>query len=115
SAIEYVRASKLRALAVTTAMRSHALPDIPIIGDFVPGYEASSVYGVGAPKSTPAEIVDKLNKGITAGLVDPRMKMRLAALGGIPLVGSPADFANLIVDETDKWGKVVKFSGAKAE
>ncbi len=115
SAIEYIRAGNLRALAVTTAMRSHALPDIPILGDFVPGYEASSVYGVGAPKNTPPEIVDKLNKDINAGLADPQMKMRLAALGGTPLPGSPADFRKLIAEETDKWGKVVKFSGARAE
>jgi tripartite-type tricarboxylate transporter receptor subunit TctC len=115
SAIEYIRAGRLRALAVTTAMRSHALPDIPILGDFVPGYEASSVYGVGAPKNTPPEIVDKLNKEINAGLADPQMKTRLAALGGTPLPGSPADFRKLIAEETDKWGKVVKFSGARAE
>jgi tripartite-type tricarboxylate transporter receptor subunit TctC len=115
SAIEYIRAGKLRALAVTTAMRSHALPDLPVIGDFVPGYEASSVYGVGAPRGTPVDIVDKLNKEITAGLTDPKMAMRLAALGGTPLPGSPADFGKLIADETGMWGKVVKFSGAKAE
>jgi len=115
SAIEYIRAGRLRALAVTTAMRSHALPDIPILGDFVPGYEASSVYGVGAPKNTPLEIVDRLNEEINAGLADPQMKMRLAALGGTPLPGSPADFRKLIAEETDKWGKVVKFSGARAE
>jgi tripartite-type tricarboxylate transporter receptor subunit TctC len=115
SAIEYIRAGKLRALAVTTATRSHALPDIPILGDFVPGYEASSVYGVGAPKNTPPEIIEKLNKEINAGLADPQMKMRLAALGGTPLPGSAADFRKLIAEETDKWGKVVKFSGARAE
>ncbi len=115
SAIGYVRAGKLRALAVTTAMRSHALPDIPILGDFVPAYEASSVYGVGAPKNTPPELIDTLNKEINAGLADPQMKMRLAALGGTPLPGSPADFRKLIAEETDKWGKVVKFSGARAE
>lgn len=115
SAIEYIRAGRLRALAVTTAMRSHALPDIPILGDFVPGYEASSVYGVGAPKNIPPELIDKLNKEINAGLADPQMKMRLAALGGTPLPGSPADFRKLIAEETDKWGKVVKFSGARAE
>jgi tripartite-type tricarboxylate transporter receptor subunit TctC len=115
SAIEYIRAGRLRALAVTTAMRSHALPDIPILGDFVPAYEASSVYGVGAPKNTPPELIDTLNKEINAGLADPQMKMRLAALGGTPLPGSPADFRKLIAEETDKWGKVVKFSGARAE
>jgi tripartite-type tricarboxylate transporter receptor subunit TctC len=115
SAIGYVKAGRLRALAVTTAMRSHALPDIPILGDFVPGYEASSVYGVGAPKNTPPELIDTLNKEINSGLADPQMKMRLAALGGTPLPGSPADFRKLIAEETDKWGKVVKFSGARAE
>jgi tripartite-type tricarboxylate transporter receptor subunit TctC len=115
SSIEYIRAGKLRALAVTTATRSEALPDIPIMGDFVPGYEASSVYGIGAPNNTPPDIINKLNKEITAGLADPNMKMRLAALGGTPLPGSPADFGKLIADETDKWGKVVRFSGAKAE
>jgi tripartite-type tricarboxylate transporter receptor subunit TctC len=115
SAIGYIRAGRLRALAVTTAMRSHALPNIPILGDFVPGYEASSVYGVAAPKNTPPEIIEKLNKEINAGLADPQMKMRLAALGGTPLPGSAADFRKLIAEETDKWGKVVKFSGARAE
>jgi tripartite-type tricarboxylate transporter receptor subunit TctC len=115
SSIEYVRAGKLRALAVTTMTRSEALPDIPIMSDFVPGYEASLFLGVGVPKNTPAEIVDKLNKEVNAGLADPKMKARLADLGGTPLVGSPADFAKLIADETEKWGKVVKFVGIKAE
>jgi tripartite-type tricarboxylate transporter receptor subunit TctC len=114
-AIEHIRAGKLRALAVTTAMRSQALPDVPAAGEFVPGYEASGWYGVGAPRDTPAEIVDRLNKEINAGLADPRMKARLADLGGTVLAGSPAEFAKLIVDETEKWGKVVKFSGAKPE
>jgi tripartite-type tricarboxylate transporter receptor subunit TctC len=115
SAIEYIRAGRLRALAVTTAMRSHALPDVPILGDFVPGFEASSVYGVGAPKNTPPELIYILNEEINAGLADPQMKMRLAALGGTPLPGSPVDFRKLIAEETGKWGKVVKFSGAQAE
>jgi tripartite-type tricarboxylate transporter receptor subunit TctC len=115
SSIEYVRAGKLRALAVTTMTRSEALPDIPIMSDFVPGYEASLFLGVGVPKNTPAEIVDKLNKEVNAGLADPKMKARLADLGGTPLVGSPADFAKLIADETEKWGKVVKFVGIKAD
>jgi tripartite-type tricarboxylate transporter receptor subunit TctC len=115
SSIEYVRAGKLRALAVTTMTRSEALPDIPIMSDFVPGYEASLFLGVGVPKNTPAETVDKLNKEVNAGLADPKMKARLADLGGTPLVGSPADFAKLIADETEKWGKVVKFVGIKAE
>ena len=115
SSIEYVRAGKLRALAVTTAIRSDALPDVPSVGDFVPGYESSTWYGVGAPKNTPAEIVDKLNKEINAGLADPKIKARLADLGNIGLALSPADFGKLIADETEKWSKVVKFSGAKPD
>ena len=105
SSIEYIRAGRLRALAVTTATRSEALPDLPTVGEFVPGYEASDWYGVGAPKNTPAEIIDKLNKEINAGLADPKMKARLADLGGTALPGSPADFGKLIVEETEKWGK----------
>ena len=108
SSIEYIRAGKLRALAVTTATRSEALPDIPTVGEFVPGYEASAWFGVGAPKDTPAEIVDKLNKEINAGLADPKMKARLADLGGTVLAGSPADFGKLIADETEKWAKVIQ-------
>jgi len=113
--IEYIRTGKLRALAVTTATRSETLPDTPTVSDFVPGYEASFWHGLGAPKGTPAEIVDKLNKEINAGLADPKMKSRLADLGGAVLAGSPADFGRLIADETEKWGKVVKFSGAKPD
>ena len=115
ASIEYIRAGKLRALAVTTATRSEALPDIPTVGEFVPGYEASAWYGVGAPKNTPAEIVDKLNKEINAGLADPKIKARLADLGGTVLAGSPADFGKLIADETEKWAKVIKFAGIKPE
>ena len=115
SSIEYVRAGKLRALAVTIATRSDALPDIPTVAEFVPGYEASDWFGIGAPRNTPAEIVDKLNKEINAGLADPKIKARLADLGGSALAGSPADFGKLIADETEKWAKVVKFSGVKAE
>jgi tripartite-type tricarboxylate transporter receptor subunit TctC len=115
SSIEYIRAGKLRALAVTAATRSDALPDIPTVGEFVPGYEASFWFGVGAPKATRAEIVEKLNKEINAGLADPNMKTRLADLGGTVLAGSPADFGKLIAEETERWGKVVKFSGAKAD
>ena len=115
SAIEYIRAGKLRALAVTTAMRSSALPDIPTVADFVPGYEASSVYGIGAPRGTPANVLDKLNKEVNAVLADPKAKARLGDLGGTALAGSPADFGRLIADETEKWAKVVKFSGAKAD
>ena len=115
SSIEFVRAGRLRALAVTTATRSEVLPDVPTVGEFVPGYEASAWYGIGAPKATPAEIVDKLNKEINAALADPKMKARLADLGGTPFLGSPADFGKLIADDTEKWGKVVEFSGAKVD
>jgi tripartite-type tricarboxylate transporter receptor subunit TctC len=115
SSIEYIKAGGLRALAVTAATRSDVLPDIPTVGEFVPGYEASNWYGVGAPKATPAKIVEKLNKEINAGLADPNMKTRLADLGGTVLAGSPADFGKLIVEETEKWGKVVKFTGIKAD
>jgi tripartite-type tricarboxylate transporter receptor subunit TctC len=115
SSIEYIRAGKLRALGVTTATRSEALPNIPTVGDSVPGYEASAWLGVGAPRNTPAPIVDRLNREINAMLSDPRMKARLADLGGTVLAGSPADFGKLIVDETEKWAKVVKLSGAKPE
>jgi tripartite-type tricarboxylate transporter receptor subunit TctC len=115
SSLEYVRTGKLRALAVTIERRLDALPDIPAVAEFVPGYEASNWYGLGAPKATPAEIVDKLNKEINAGLADPKMKARLADLEGTPLLGLPADFGKLIAEETEKWAKVVKFSGAKAD
>ena len=103
------------ALAVTTATRWEGLPDIPTVDDFVSGYEASVVVGLGAPRKTPAEIVDTLNKEINAALADPNMKARLADRGGTVLAGSPADFGKLIAEETEKWGKVVKFSGAKPE
>jgi tripartite-type tricarboxylate transporter receptor subunit TctC len=115
SSIEHVRAGRLRALAVTTAMRSEALPDVPPVGDFVPGFEASTWYGVGSPRDTPAEIIDKLNKEINAALADPKIKARLADLGDVGLALSPAEFGKLIADETEKWAKVVKFSGAKPD
>jgi len=115
SSLEYVRAGKLRALAVTIERRLDALPDIPAIAEFVPGYEASGWFGVGAPKATPVEIIDKLNKEINAGVADPKMKVQLTDLGGIALRGSPSDFGKLIVEETEKWGKVVKLSGAKLD
>jgi tripartite-type tricarboxylate transporter receptor subunit TctC len=112
---DFVRTGQLRGLAVTTASRAAVLPDLPAVGDFVPGYEASQWYGLGAPRRTPAAIVDKLNREINAALADPGMKARLADLGGEPLAGSPAGFGNLISEETLKWGKVVKFAGLKPE
>jgi tripartite-type tricarboxylate transporter receptor subunit TctC len=113
--IGHITAGKLRPLAVTTAARSEALPDIPTVGDFVPGYEASTFHGVGAPRDTPTEIVDKLSKEINAGLADPAIKARIAELGSVPMPMTPADFAKFIADETEKWAKVVKFSGAKVD
>jgi tripartite-type tricarboxylate transporter receptor subunit TctC len=113
--IEYVRAGKTRALGVTTTTRSDALPDLPTVADFVPGYEVSAWFGLGAPKNTAKEIIDRLNEEINAAFADAKMKGRLTDLGGMALAGSPADFGNLIVDETDKWGKVVKFAGAKPD
>jgi tripartite-type tricarboxylate transporter receptor subunit TctC len=113
--IEQIRAGKLRALAVTTVARWDGLSDIPTVGEFVPGYEASIVLGIGVPKRTPVEIIDKLNGEINAALADPKVKTRLADLGGTPLAGSSADFAKLIADETEKWGKVIKFAGIKPE
>jgi tripartite-type tricarboxylate transporter receptor subunit TctC len=115
SSIEYIRDGRLRALAVTTATRSELLPDIPTVDQFVPGYEASGWFGLGAPKATPAEIVEKLNKEINAGLADPKIKTRLADLGGTPLVGSPADFGKLVADDTEKWGKVVRAANIKPD
>jgi len=115
SSIQYIRAGQLRALAVVTATRADALPDIPTVAEFVPGYEASSWYGVGAPKAMSAEIIDKLNKEINAGLADPKLKTRLADLGGDVLALSPADFGKLIVDETEKWGNVIRALNIKAE
>jgi len=100
---------------VTTTTRSEALPDLPTLDTFVPGYEASPWYGLGAPKNTPTEIIDKLNREINAAFADPKMAHQIAGLGGTPLAGSPADFGKLIADETEKWGKVVRFSGAKAD
>jgi len=115
STIEYVRAGTLRALAVTTAKRSDALPELPTIAEFVPGYEASAWFGVAAPKGTPREIVERLNAEINASLADPKLNARLADLGGVALVGSSDDFRRLIVEEISKWASVVKFSGAKAQ
>jgi tripartite-type tricarboxylate transporter receptor subunit TctC len=115
SSIEYIKADKLRVLAVTTAVRSEALPDIPTVAEFVPGYESSNWWGIGAPKGTPAVIVDKLNAEINAALADPKIKPRLADLGGMALAGSPADFGRLIADETEKWGKVIRSANIKPE
>ena len=115
SSIEYIKADKLRALAVTTAMRSDALPDVPTVAEFVPGYEASNWWGIGAPKSTPAAIVEKLNAEINAALADPKIKARLADLGGMALVGPPADFGRLLAEETEKWGKVIRAANIKPE
>jgi len=115
SSVEYIRAGRLRALAVTTATRSEALPDTPTMSEFIPGYEASGFYGLAAPKNTPAEIVDKLNNEINAALADPKMKAQLAEFGGVPMPMTPADFARLIADETEKWAKVIKFAGIKAD
>jgi len=113
--IEQIRAGKLRALAVTTATRWVGLPDIPPLSDFVPDYEASSVFGLGAPKNTPAQIIDRLNNEITAGLDDPKIKARIADLGGTVLAGSPADFGKLVADETEKWAKVIRATNIKPE
>jgi tripartite-type tricarboxylate transporter receptor subunit TctC len=113
--IGYARTGKVRALAVTTEARSPALPDIPTVGDFVPGYEASSWHGVGVPKNTPAAIVEKLNEEISAALADPKIKVRIADLGGLPMPMSPADFGKHIAEETEKWGKVIRAANIKAE
>ena len=115
ASLEYIKAGKLRSLAVTTATRLDALPDVPTVGDFLPGYEASAWQGVGAPKNTPAEIIAKLNNEINTGLADPKLKVRLADLGGTVIAGSPADFGKLIADETEKWGKVIRAANTKAE
>src|SRR5262245_57377458 len=113
--IEYIRAGKLRALAVTAAKRSETLPDLPTIGDFLHGYEASQWFSIGAPKGTSADIVDKLNREINAALADPKLRARLSDLGGEPMPVKPADFDKLIAEETEKWGKVVRFANITAE
>ncbi len=115
AAVEYVRAGQLRALAVTAAARSEALTNVPTVSEFVPGFEASQWYGIGAPRHAPAEIVEKLNMEANAFLSDPMVKARLADLGETALGGSPAQFGKLIAEETEKWGRVVRFSGAKAD
>jgi tripartite-type tricarboxylate transporter receptor subunit TctC len=115
SSIEHIRSGQLRALAVTTATRVQSMPDIPSVSESVPGYEATANRGIGVPKNTPSDIVDKLNKEINAGLGDPKMVVRIAELGGGPLAGSPADFGRLLTQEVEKWGNVVKFASLKAE
>jgi tripartite-type tricarboxylate transporter receptor subunit TctC len=115
TSIEHIRAGKLTALAVTTAARSPMLPDLPTVGDFLPGFEQSAFFGIGAPRNTPAEIVDRLNTEINAGLANPKIKARLAELAGPVLPGSPADFGKLIAQETEKWGKVIKLAGIKPD
>jgi tripartite-type tricarboxylate transporter receptor subunit TctC len=115
ASIEHIKAGRLRPLAVTTATRLEALPDIPTVGEFVPGYEASGWQGIGAPRNTPADIVDRLNREVNAGLADPKMKSRLADLGGTVLAGSPAAFEKFIADETEKWAKVIRAANIKAE
>jgi len=112
---EHVKAGKLRGLAVTSTARSEVLPDLPTVADFLPGYEASAWYGLGVPKNTPDEVIDKVNKGMNAVLADPKSQARFAELGASLLPGSPADFSRLVADETEKWSKVVKFSGAKPD
>jgi tripartite-type tricarboxylate transporter receptor subunit TctC len=113
--IQHIKAGQLRALAVTTTTRLDVLPDVPMVGDFVPGYEASGFAGIGAPRNTPAEIIDMLNKELNAGLADSKIKARIVELGGTVLGGSPAEFGTIISDATEKWARVIKLAGIKAE
>jgi tripartite-type tricarboxylate transporter receptor subunit TctC len=115
ASIEFIRSGKIRALAVTTDTRNPALPDVPIVGDTVPGYEASAWFGMGAPKGTPAAIIEKINKAVNDALADPKVKAKLADLGGVPLAGTPEDFGMVMASETEKWSKVVKFAGISIE
>jgi tripartite-type tricarboxylate transporter receptor subunit TctC len=113
--LPHIRVGRLRALAVTTASRTDVLPDLPTVGEFVPGYEASQWYGLVGPKNIPRDVIERLNKEVNAAIAEPGLKAKLADLGGAPLQGTPEDFGTLIVNETDKWGKVVKFSGASVD
>jgi tripartite-type tricarboxylate transporter receptor subunit TctC len=113
--VEYIRSGSLRALAVTTATRWEGMPALPTVSDFVPGYQTSQWYGIGAPRATPTEIIEKLNREINAAFADPNMKTRLAELGGTVLPGSSAEFGKLMAEETEKWAKVIKFAGLKAD
>jgi tripartite-type tricarboxylate transporter receptor subunit TctC len=115
SSLPYIRSGQLRALAVTTAERSPALPDVPTVGEFVPGFEASGLFGLGAPRNTPTSVIETLNGEVNAALADPNIKDRVADLGGAVVATTPAEFGKLLADEVDKWGKVVKYSGAKPE
>jgi tripartite-type tricarboxylate transporter receptor subunit TctC len=115
SSIAHIKSGKLRALGVTTATRSEVLPDVPTVGDFIPGYEASAFFGIGAPKATSSEIVERLNKEINAALADPNIKARLADLGATALILSPAEFEKFLAEQTQKWAKVVRFSGARPD
>ena len=115
SSMAFIKDGKLRALAVTATKRQAVLPDVPTVSESVPGYDGTAWFGIGAPKNTPKDIVDKLNKEINAGLADPKLKARLEELGGVPMSVTPAEFAKFIADETEKWGKVVKFAGLKVE
>jgi tripartite-type tricarboxylate transporter receptor subunit TctC len=115
TSIEHIRAGRLRALAVTTALRSDVAPELPPVADFVPGYEASAFFGIGAPKNTPSEIIEKLNKAINATLADPAAKAKLADLGGMVIPGSPHEFGELMADETEKWGKVIRAANIKPD
>jgi tripartite-type tricarboxylate transporter receptor subunit TctC len=115
SSVEYIRTGKLRGLAVSGAMRSEVLPDLPTVGEFVPDYEITAWFGVGAPQGTPAEVIDKINTEITAGLADPKMKARLADFADVPMPMTPTEFGKLIADETEKWGKVIRAANIKPE
>jgi tripartite-type tricarboxylate transporter receptor subunit TctC len=115
SVVEYVKSGRLRGLAVTGARRSETLPDLPTIGEFVPGYEVSALYGIGAPKGTPAEVIATINKESNAALANPKMEARFVDLGGIVIPGSPADFGKLIVEETEKWAKVIDAANIRVE